>query len=542
MCGIAVAVGWDTAEATVRSLIGGLAHRGDVSDPIVTPFPGAAMATRRLRIVDGDHAVQPMLSFDGRILLAFNGEIYNHLALRRELEGHGVSFRTASDTEVLANALSLWGEAALERLNGMYAFVALNPSNGAFLAARDPLGEKPLYVIQSGDGFAFCSEIRPLLSAVETGPVFQLPPDHTLTRSRLARAKPPGSGAQGAFDLDPVILDGLLAAAVDRRTPDDLECAVLFSGGIDSTLITHYARQARPDTPGYFLGGSASPDYVYARDYADRTGLDLRCVDLAVQDDPMAVIGDVVAMTETFEPDVVRASLCTSVLARRVHEDGLRVVLCGEGADELFAGYVPLEVAYARDPAVGAFVREQHLAFMHQTNLQRADRCTMRFQVEARQPFLDPTVVNYAIGLKGSAHVEQVGGAARGKAALRRLYDLHLDALGAAIRDRRKTPLAEGAGFEAGPNASPWRDFAEQTISDAAFAEGQRRFEAFDIRTKEELLYLDRLSDSMDVARVPHLTHRARIRYPIGPGESMERCCQTKNCRGWSAVLDGVNG
>ena len=86
MCGIAVAVGWDTAEATVRSLIGGLAHRGDVSDPIVTPFPGAAMATRRLRIVDGDHAVQPMLSFDGRILLAFNGEIYNHLALRRELE------------------------------------------------------------------------------------------------------------------------------------------------------------------------------------------------------------------------------------------------------------------------------------------------------------------------------------------------------------------------------------------------------------------------------------------------------------------------
>lgn len=379
MCGIAVAIGWETAEDTVRSLIGSLAHRGDVSDPIVTPFPGAAMATRRLRIVDGDHAVQPMLSFDGRILLAFNGEIYNHLALRRELEERGVRFRTSSDTEVLANALNLWGQEALERLNGMYAFVALNLSSGSFLAARDPLGEKPLYVIQSGEGFAFCSEIRPLLSAVETGPVFQLPPGHTLTRSRLERVRPPGFGAQTGFDLDPAILDGLLAEAVDLRTPDDLRCAVLFSGGIDSTLIAHYARQTRPDTPGYFLGGPRSPDYDYARDYADRTGFDLRCVELAIQDDPAAVIGEVVAMTESFEPDMVRASLCTSVLARRVHEDGLRVVLCGEGADELFAGYVPLEVAYSRDPMVGDSVRDQHLTFMHQTNLQRVDRCTMRF-------------------------------------------------------------------------------------------------------------------------------------------------------------------
>ena len=516
MCGIAVAVGWDRAETTVRNLIGGLAHRGDVSDPVVTPFAGAAMATRRLRIVDGDHAIQPMLSFDGRILLSFNGEIYNHAALRRELEGCGVAFRTGSDTEVLANALSLWGDGALERLNGMYAFVALNLSSQRFLAARDPLGEKPLYVIQSGDGFAFCSEIRPLLAAVETGQVFQLPPGHMLTQSRLARVRPPGADPSATtVDHDPTALDRLLSAAVRCRLPSDLPCAVLFSGGIDSTLIAHYARQARPETPGYFLGVPSSPDYVYARDYADRTGFDLRCVDLEVGDDPGAAIGEVVAVVESFEPDVVRASLCTSALARRVHEDGLRVVLCGEGADELFAGYVPLEIAFSVDDAAGEVVRGQHLAFMHQTNLQRVDRCTMRFQVEARQPFLDPSIVNHALALDGSRHVEQVDGEARGKAALRSLYDMHADTLGTAIRDRRKTPLAEGAGFESGPNASPWRDFAEQSISDRALRDGRRRFEAFDIRTKEELLYLGKLSEIMDVTRAPHLANRARIRFPI---------------------------
>jgi asparagine synthase (glutamine-hydrolysing) len=514
MCGIAVAVGWDQAEATVRGLMGGLIHRGDVSDPVAVPFPGAAMGTRRLRIVDGDHAVQPMLSFDGRILLSFNGEIYNHKALRRELEGLGVVFRTASDTEVLASALSLWGEIALERLNGMFAFVALDLSNGGFLAARDPLGEKPLYVMQSGVGFVFCSEIRPLLSAVETGEVFQLPPGHLLTRTQLSRYRPALADPTFAGDHDPATLDRLLAEAVQIRLPSDLPCAVLFSGGIDSTLIAHYARQARADIPGYFLGGPASPDFPYARGYADRTAFDMRCLELDVGENPDALIAEVVAMSESFEPDVVRASLCTSSLAQRIHQDGFKVALCGEGADELFAGYVPLELAFSDSQDNGALVREQHLAFMHQTNLQRVDRCTMRFQVEARQPFLDPAIINYALSLDASGHVDQIDGEARGKAALRDLYILHSEELGSDIRDRCKTPLAEGAGFDLGPNASPWREFAEQSISDRAFLDGQRRFSAFDVREKEELLYLSKLSDVMDVTRVPHLRNRARIRFP----------------------------
>jgi asparagine synthetase B (glutamine-hydrolysing) len=136
MCGIAVAINWPEAGNVVARLIGGILHRGDVSDPILRPKPDTAMATRRLRIVDAEHGAQPQLSFDGQLAVSFNGEIYNHEELRVELMGLGVPFRTESDTEVLANALQVWGLRALERLNGMYAFVALDLSTGEFLAAR----------------------------------------------------------------------------------------------------------------------------------------------------------------------------------------------------------------------------------------------------------------------------------------------------------------------------------------------------------------------------------------------------------------------
>ena len=526
MCGIAVAIDWDGAEATVRRLISGLSHRGDVTDPLVSPRPNVAMCTRRLRIVDAEHAIQPMLSYDGRILLSFNGEIYNHAELRQELEACGVGFRTESDTEVLASALSLWGPGALGRINGMFAFVALDLSSGDFLAARDPLGVKPLYVIQSGSGFVFCSEMRPLLSGVEAGYVFPLPPGHLLTRTRLTEFKSfVADPDRATFDHDPAVLDRLLSAAVQARIPPDMPCPVLFSGGIDSTLIAHYARQTRPDTPAYFLGGADAPDYSYAACYAARTGLDLRCVGFDdVGDDTDACITEIIELVETFEPDVVRGSLCTALLSRRIHRDGYKVALCGEGADELFAGYVPLELAFDDSQWAGAVVRDQHLALMHNNNLQRVDRCSMRYQLELREPFLDPSIVAYATGLKSSSLVRTINGEAWGKAPLRSLYDLYPDQLPDMIRDRRKVPGNEGSGFDVGPNDSPWRTHAEQTISDAQFSDGKRLFESFDLRTKEEFLYLSKLAELVDVSRIPHLKIRARLRFPTV--KNMERLSQ----------------
>ncbi len=119
MCGIAVAVDWPEAEALVVRLMAGIVRRGDVDDAVRSPAPNTAMGTRRLTITDRDHAIQPQISFDGRLWLSFNGEIYNYKELRTELAAMGVSFRTESDTEVLVNALRVWGPKALARLSGM---------------------------------------------------------------------------------------------------------------------------------------------------------------------------------------------------------------------------------------------------------------------------------------------------------------------------------------------------------------------------------------------------------------------------------------
>ena len=143
-------------------------------------------------------------------------------------------------------------------------------------------------------------------------------------------------------------------------------------------------------------------------------------------------------MCESFEPAVVRDSYCTGLISRRMHRDGYRVALCGEGADELFAGYRPLELAFSAGEAYGAPLRDQCLGGMHRSNLQRLDRASMRWALEAREPFLDPEVVNHALGLEAPALVT---GAGLGKAPLRAVFDLYPGELPSVIRDRVKAPL-----------------------------------------------------------------------------------------------------
>ena len=131
-------------------------HRVDVTDPLVTVGNNVAMCTRRLRIVDAAHGTQPQASFDDRFLVSFNGEIYNHGALRRELETLGVSFRTECDTEVIANVIRAWGPSGIKRLSGMYAFVVFDTATGEIPAARDPFGVKPIYLTVSPNKKVFC--------------------------------------------------------------------------------------------------------------------------------------------------------------------------------------------------------------------------------------------------------------------------------------------------------------------------------------------------------------------------------------------------
>ena len=517
MCGIAVAFGWPEAEMAVARLIGGIRHRGDVSDPVFAPRPNTAMATRRLRTVDAERAVQPQLSYDGRLAVSFNGEIYNHAGLRAELEQAGARFATNSDTEVLANALRLWGHHALARLNGMYAFVALDLQTGNFLAARDPFGIKPLYLIKAGSSHLFCSEMRPLLDTVDTGDVLLLPPGYGLTQAGCARfAAPLKNEPKRLLNGDAVALDRILCDAVAMRLPPDLPAAVLFSGGIDSTLIAHYVRQHRPETPGYFVGSVHGPNFRYAAEYAAVSGFDLRIVPFEPDGDEMfGSIGRVVEICESFEPNLVRGAVYSLMAAERMREDGFRVGLGGEGADELFCGYAPLEIAFGAGDANARTIRADVLGLMHRVSLQCVDRVAMRYQVEMREPFLDPAVANYALKLDGGALVRDVNGIPVGNQPLRALYELYAEALPSSIGWRAKVPFGEGAGLDVSPQHSAWRRRFDGLISDADFRDGQRQFVAFHLQSKEELYYMRELAQSFDVMRVPHLRDRARISFDM---------------------------
>lgn len=513
MCGFAVAVDWPEAGTIVQRLIEGIHSRGDVTDPIHHPAPDVAMCTRRLCIVDRDNAIQPQASFDGKILVSFNGEIYNYEELRAELMALGVPFKTESDTEVLANALRVWGAGALKRLSGMYAFVAYEPETEEFLAARDPFGIKPLYVMQDVDAFLFCSEIRPLLNTVEQHDVLALPPGHLLTRTTCAPfpslVEAPGDSFRPSDKSD---LDQLLADAVESHIPPDLPFAIMFSGGIDSTLVAHYARQIRPETKGYFVGGPESGDYPYAAAYAETTGFDLIHVPFDPHsDDTFALLEEGVTATESFEPALVRGAIVSLSVSAAIEKDGYRVALCGEGADELFCGYTPLEKAFELDENYGRAMREECLGLMHRISLQRVDRCSMHHRLETRVPFLDPLVANYARSLQASDLVRVTNGVPVGKAALRDLFDLYPKGLPRLIRDRAKILFSEGAGLKASSGDYAWDERFEDAVSDKDFVDGLKQYAPFNLRSKEELYYMRLLHRNMDVFRVPQLRGRAGI-------------------------------
>lgn len=515
MCGFAVAVGWPEAAAAVRGMIPGIEHRGDITDPLLEPATGIAMCTRRLWIVDREGAVQPQASFDGKLLVSFNGEIYNHAALRQELAAVGVPFRTQSDTEVLANAIRVWGLGALSRLIGMFAFVAVEPDSGEFLAARDPFGVKPLYVAQDAERFLFCSEIRPLLLAAEKNDALLLPPGYFLSKKYCKRYRSALlPSPEKKTPVDPKTLDRLLLDAVAARVPPDLPAATMFSGGIDSTLIAHYARKIRADIPGYFVGDPSTPDYPYAAEYAEKTGYDLRILPLDSGAGGMpALLKRTVAVSESFEPSLIRSAVCSLLVAERIHADGYRVALCGEGADELFCGYAPHALAFAKSDAAGNLVRDDIIGEMHRVCLQRVDRCAMQYQLEARVPFLDPAVANYAAGLDGASMVTPGPDGGAVKASLRALYDLYPDELPVSIRDRKKILFSHGAGLTAAKDAA-WDARFDDLVSDADLADGVKQFDGFGVETKEDLFYLRALAETMDVTRVPHLCGRMRISTP----------------------------
>ncbi len=399
MCGIAYVSGPGASSATFRAMLDAQRPRGEVEE--VSIGDGLLAGTQRLRIVDAERAVQPWASGDGRWLLCYNGEVFNHDALRDELRGLGRSFRTDSDTEVVLEAFLQWGENAVRRLRGEFAFVIADRRSGRTYLARDPLGIKPLYWSVRAGCLHVASEIKALVSVGE--PIRQVPGGH---HGWAGPGEHPGLAPYADLLSEDVTAPPIddpneaarqvraaLADSIGVRVDTPLTVGVILSGGLDSSLTLAHVRQAHPDCVAFTIGAPGSPDIAYARRLAADLGVPHEVIELSPRDIRMADVREAIRISELTEYGDIINAVVSVPLFRRIGELGVKVVLTGDGSDELFGGYPMYQLVGPAD--------EQRL-FLHKvvslgrTELQRVDRTSMAHGVEARVPFLDPAMVALA--------------------------------------------------------------------------------------------------------------------------------------------------
>ena len=375
MCGVAGAFQQPDGKVVVSTMTDRVAHRGPDACGVVEmvdPETSVVLGHRRLSIIDLSTASDQPLVKDG-LALSYNGEVYNFREIRRELEAGGVSFRTHSDTEVVLEAWRAWGPQSLRRLRGMFALAVYDERSRSLTLARDPLGIKPLFVMPRGAGVVFASELKAIIAAVggelrvdPAGMVastlyYWLPQEHdaVLGVSKL----PPGtwrtyqrdgsvtSGvywdtaaeAAKASQSPPADLRAVLEESVSAHLVSDAPVASFLSGGLDSSIVTALAHRAEPSIEAYTIAFrpqdqrlEAMPDDArYARMLADRLGI--RMHEIEISPDVVDMLPRMADVLD--EPVGDPAAINTLLMCEAARSAGVKVLLSGMGADELFGGY-----------------------------------------------------------------------------------------------------------------------------------------------------------------------------------------------------------
>jgi len=389
MCGITATWG-EVPPTLAEAMAERIAHRGlDGSGHTVIPELKVSLAHRRLSIIDPDGGQQPLASQQDAAVLVANGMIYNDLSLREAFGDK--AFATHSDSESILQACRHHGAAGVAKLDGMFAFVMTTSKK--FIAARDPIGIKPLYIGRLGDAYCFASEIKALSPYVDE--IREFPPGHVFDSSRgmsryytLPEATDDIRDEQEAIQ----IVQQTLTKAVEKRLRSDVPLGVFLSGGLDSSIIAAIAIQHRPGVKSFSVGLENSPDLIAARRVAEYLGTDHHEYVLSPEE-IQRDLPKILYHLESFDQDLVRSAVPCYYVSRLAAQH-VKVVLTGEGADELFAGY-DYHKDYEQPSALQAELRRSVLA-MHNINLQRVDRMTMAHGLEARVPFLDRTMLDTA--------------------------------------------------------------------------------------------------------------------------------------------------
>ncbi|MDA8341635.1 MAG: asparagine synthase-related protein [Actinomycetota bacterium] len=443
MCGIALILGDGARRDRFERMLEAIRPRGDVEETLTDE--GMLLGTQRLKIVDREHAVQPWCSEDGRWALCYNGEVFNHDELRAELHRLGHRFRTRGDTEVVLEAFLEWGEGAVDRLRGEFAFAVVDRRERRAYLVRDPVGVRPLHWATADGCLHVASEVKALVPV--GAPISQVPPGHHgwaepgagprlapyVDLLRLGDGEAPVDDAGEAMKLVRSALEDSIRVRVDT----DLTVGVNLSGGLDSALILAHVRDMHPDCVAFTVGTPDSDDVRTATRLAADLGVRHEVLELPPSAISLADVRAAVRIGELTEyGDVINAVVSNRLFAH-VHRCGVKVVLSGDGSDELFGGYVMYQDV---DDDVRQRLFQYNLASLSRTELQRVDRTSMGHGVEVRVPFLDLSLVRLAMRMPIDLKVRD----GQEKWVLRQAFG---DLLPDYVLQRRKNPMSHASGL-----------------------------------------------------------------------------------------------
>ncbi|CAI5472452.1 unnamed protein product [Closterium sp. Yama58-4] len=455
------------------------------------------LAHERLAIVDPASGHQPLYNETKEIIVTVNGEIYNHEALKKSLKQKH-SFSTESDCEVIAHLYEEHGEELVQELDGIFAFVLLDTRDNSFIAARDPIGVCSMYIGWGRDGSVwFASEMKALKDECERFEIF--PPGSIYSSKqepKIRRWYNPKWYDEHIPDTpyDPLVLRAAFEKAVTKRLMTDVPFGVLLSGGLDSSLVASVAKrhlsetrageQWGPHLHSYCVGMEGSPDLKAAKEVADYIGTVHHELHFTVQEG-IDAISDVIYHIETYDVTTIRASTPMFLMSRKIKALGVKMVLSGEGSDEVFGGYLYFHKA----PNKKEFHEEtcRKLKALHQFDCLRANKATMAWGLEARVPFLDKEFLDVAMSIDPEAKMIKPKEGRIEKYIIRKAFDDPKNPyLPHHILYRQKEQFSDGVGYS-------WIDglkaHAENMVSDQMLANAPNMFPINTPMTKEAFFY-----------------------------------------------------
>lgn len=491
MCGIAAIFGKKIPkkEFWIKRSLDVIEHRGYSLNELMV-FDNCVLGANRLQIVDRDNARQPLENEDSTIFVVLNGEIFNHEQLREELVKKGHSFRTRSDTEVLVHLWEEYKEDMVNKIDSeMFAFFIYDKKKNIFFVARDPYGVKPLYyAIDNLGNYHFASEIKQLTQFKEIDEVkFFQPGCYMLNGKLRGYHSMPKENDKINEDEKIIIkkLRKLFDEAVKKRVNTDLPIGVFFSGGLDSTAVLATAVKYHNNVTAFVVGHPSSPDVLVAKRYCKENNIPLVYLDPPTEEELSKLIPEIVYITESFEPNMIRQSAVSFYISKIARQYNLKIILCGEGPDEIFAGYPEFKNCENEEEIskkINIFIKN-----LPRTQFQRVDRTSMHFTLEVRVPFFDTTFVDYAIRIPSKLKVKTINGKKVTKWILREAMK---DRLPEYIAFREKVVLSEGAGYKGNQLIGGlFFDIVQKKIKEEEFQEIKRKFSKWNITNREVAYY-----------------------------------------------------